>query len=131
MKKKPAAPREKKTEVLSLRLPPDIKQRLVEAKARSGRSINDEICERLTNSFDPSAAIVRIRYLLEAKAGKGWQESPWVTQQLAAAAAQVIIDAGAKGEIVPPKIQNTAPGIDPENYGRSLAQFLHMFGELA
>lgn len=58
----------------SLRLPPELHNRMREAAMQADRSLNDELIVRLTNSFEMEpikAQLDRIEASLQALTGKG------------------------------------------------------------
>ena len=141
VKKAPAPePSDRKTAALSIRLTEDSKDRLVASKAES-RSLNDEIATRLDvslmfdelggNAGELLTAIAKIgRHLKTASGGQDWSQSPWVAREFAAGVAQIVHELGAKGDVKAPKLQKLPAGVTADNYGRTMAEYLVVFGDL-
>jgi hypothetical protein len=134
-----------RSEALSLRITAGLRQRLLDAKEASGKSVNDEIVTRLDRSFaldderkrvfdsfgsDQNYAVARLltdlMRELKAATGRDWTKDRWVFQQFGQGA-KVIFDSlnAPSGKSAPPELK---PGVlalamgDAEQIGIALAR---------
>jgi hypothetical protein len=75
-------------------MPDELREKLAEATARSGRSLNAEIVERLAESVDPEAPVRQARTLRAAR-GEGEMRRTWIAASAIALVVLVPIAAAA------------------------------------
>lgn len=115
----PLNPKAPKTVHISTRFPAELRERLLQAKAKSGRSLSEEIAYRLEQSFteEPRSAahfggvktravlflIARALHHLRIVTGQSWLDHPFTFRHAAEAIAEVMGDFVPDGDpMIPP-----------------------------
>jgi hypothetical protein len=91
----------------SMRLRPDLRQKLEESAAADGTSLTEQIERRIAQSFEGTAVdraalrvIAELMRQLDGMTGRRWADDPWSFDQLAAGIAHLLRQWRPEGEAV-------------------------------
>jgi hypothetical protein len=119
-------------ETMSVRLSPDLREKLEAAARTEGTTISAQLENRLAASFENTehtAAVLRVfgevlRRLSAASGGENWADNPWLYGQVEAAFSYLFEQWRPTGEAVKPTLRVALD--DNDRLGRFVAQGLLM-----